>query len=70
MSNEHCFLKQFCLTFYIFFLFTIHVSGHGRLIDPPQRGSMWRFGFKVPPNYNDMSNYCGGNNLSPLSLNI
>jgi hypothetical protein len=23
-------------------------------------GSMWRFGFDVPPNYNDMSNYCGG----------
>ncbi len=21
---------------------------------------MWRFGFNVPPNYNDMSNYCGG----------
>ena len=24
------------------------------------QGSMWRFGFDVPPNYNDMSNYCGG----------
>lgn len=24
------------------------------------KGSMWRFGFDVPPNYNDMSNYCGG----------
>jgi hypothetical protein len=23
-------------------------------------GSMWRFGFDVPVNYNDMSNYCGG----------
>jgi hypothetical protein len=21
---------------------------------------MWRFGFDVPANYNDMSNYCGG----------
>ena len=36
------------------------VNAHGRMIDPPQRGSMWRFGFDVPPNYNDMSNYCGG----------
>ena len=36
------------------------VDGHGRMLDPPQRGSMWRFGFAVPPNYNDMSNYCGG----------
>ncbi|CAF4034349.1 unnamed protein product [Rotaria magnacalcarata] len=30
------------------------------MLEPPQRGSMWRFGFDVPPNYNDMSNYCGG----------
>ena len=36
------------------------VKAHGRMIDPPQRGSMWRFGFDVPSNYNDMSNYCGG----------
>lgn len=21
---------------------------------------MWRYGFDVPVNYNDMSNYCGG----------
>jgi hypothetical protein len=30
--------------------------GHGRMIDPPQRGSMWRFGFDdvALPNYNDM----------------
>ncbi|CAF0764097.1 unnamed protein product [Rotaria sp. Silwood1] len=30
------------------------------MLEPPQRGSMWRFGFDVPVNYNDMSNYCGG----------
>jgi hypothetical protein len=24
------------------------------------KGSMWRFGFNVSVNYNDMSNYCGG----------
>ncbi len=36
------------------------VDAHGRMIDPPGRGSMWRFGFNVPENYNDMSNYCGG----------
>ena len=28
------------------------IESHGRLLDPPQRGSMWRFGFDVPPNYN------------------
>lgn len=36
------------------------VEAHGRMFDPPGRGSMWRFGFNVPENYNDMSNYCGG----------
>jgi hypothetical protein len=29
-------------------------------MDPPQRGSMWRLGYDVPKDYNDMSGYCGG----------
>ena len=37
------------------------VSGHGRLMEPVQRGSMWRRGYtSAPANYDDMSNYCGG----------
>ena len=36
------------------------IESHGKMINPPQRGSMWRFGFDVVANYNDMSNYCGG----------
>lgn len=36
------------------------VDGHGRMVDPPQRSSMWRFGFPVPPNYDDAGLYCGG----------
>ena len=36
------------------------VMSHGRLIDPPSRGSMWRVGYDVPADYNDMSGYCGG----------
>ena len=62
MSIEYCFLIKFSLFCLIIYgnCFITHVSGHGRMIDPPQRGSMWRFGFDVPPNYNDMSNYCGG----------
>ncbi|XP_034248531.1 uncharacterized protein LOC117649680 [Thrips palmi] len=35
-------------------------AGHGRLIDPPSRASAWRFGFKSPPDYNDMQGWCGG----------
>ncbi|XP_037094711.1 uncharacterized protein LOC119114809 [Pollicipes pollicipes] len=37
-----------------------HVTGHGRLMDPPARNAMWRFGFPNPVNYNDNELYCGG----------
>lgn len=42
-------------------LFT-SVSGHGRMIDPPQRSSLWRFfpGQGFEPNYNDNELFCGG----------
>ena len=36
------------------------VDGHGRLMDPPSRNSMWRSGFRNPPNYNDNELNCGG----------
>ncbi|CAH2008268.1 unnamed protein product [Acanthoscelides obtectus] len=36
------------------------VDGHGRLMDPPARNSMWRFGFPNPVNYNDNELFCGG----------
>ncbi|KAJ8686474.1 hypothetical protein QAD02_022268 [Eretmocerus hayati] len=36
------------------------VMCHGRLMDPPARNSMWRFGFPNPVNYNDNELYCGG----------
>jgi len=36
------------------------VSGHGRLIEPPSRSTMWRYGFQTKPNYNDHELYCGG----------
>ncbi|KAL4232934.1 hypothetical protein ACF0H5_007622 [Mactra antiquata] len=36
------------------------VSGHGRLIEPPSRSSMWRFGFQTPINYDDNQLFCGG----------
>jgi len=37
-----------------------HVTGHGRLMDPPARNAMWRFGFPNPVDYNDNELYCGG----------
>ncbi|XP_012258067.2 uncharacterized protein LOC105687198 isoform X2 [Athalia rosae] len=36
------------------------VRSHGRLMDPPSRNSMWRFGFPNPVNYNDNELFCGG----------
>lgn len=37
-----------------------NVVGHGMLLDPPGRSSMWRFGFSTPINYDDNSLFCGG----------
>lgn len=44
----------------LFFTKVFHVSGHGRLMDPPARNAMWRYGFPNPVNYNDNELYCGG----------
>ncbi|XP_023217685.1 uncharacterized protein [Centruroides vittatus] len=44
----------------IFLSFITLVWSHGRLLEPPSRSSMWRFGFKNPVNYDDDSLYCGG----------
>ncbi|XP_046402637.1 uncharacterized protein LOC124168442 [Ischnura elegans] len=35
-------------------------EGHGRLMDPAARGTMWRKGFRTPVNYNDNQLNCGG----------
>ncbi|CAL1678311.1 unnamed protein product [Lasius platythorax] len=42
----------------IFYLEGIY--GHGMLMEPVNRGSAWRKGFKTPINYDDDGNYCGG----------
>ncbi|XP_069120048.1 uncharacterized protein [Argopecten irradians] len=38
----------------------VEVTSHGRLVKPPSRGSMWRYGFDTPVNYNDNELNCGG----------
>lgn len=54
------------MKYYIYILYVAisnwfsEVKGHGRLVDPPSRSSMWRYGYKNPPNYNDNQLYCGG----------
>ncbi|XP_018328442.1 uncharacterized protein LOC108739172 [Agrilus planipennis] len=48
------FLLVFCAVFFD------SVQGHGLLIDPPNRSSLWRFFSYLPVNYNDNQNFCGG----------
>ncbi|KAK6184667.1 hypothetical protein SNE40_007096 [Patella caerulea] len=36
------------------------VLGHGRLIRPVGRATMWRYGYQTPHDYNDNALYCGG----------
>ncbi|EGI60760.1 hypothetical protein G5I_11002 [Acromyrmex echinatior] len=48
------------LTLIVSLLVVRRVSAHGRLIEPPSRASMWRYGFDTPHDYNDHECYCGG----------
>lgn len=58
-------LKYF-VTFQIICLVLIEVNGHGRLLEPPSRSSLWRlpkYQDLDPPvnfNYDDDQLYCGG----------
>lgn len=49
---------------FIVVLLLDRIEGHGMMLDPPSRSSMWRFGFKVPANYDDDGLYCGGFGVS------
>jgi hypothetical protein len=50
-------LKQHFL--FDFFIYQ-EVSGHGRVMEPVSRASMWRKGFNNPPDYDDTAGFCGG----------
>lgn len=39
------------------------VNGHGMMLDPPGRSSMWRLGFNTPKNYDDNGLNCGGRSV-------
>lgn len=41
----------------------VTVTGHGMMLDPPARSSMWRLGFKTPTNYDDNGLNCGGRSV-------
>ncbi|XP_069120050.1 uncharacterized protein [Argopecten irradians] len=46
---------------YVVFVFALAsvVHGHGRMLDPPGRSSMWRVGFNTPVNFDDNGLNCG-----------
>lgn len=60
LSNKSARTCQFLLLFGILLQVIDVCKGHGSLIEPPSRSSAWRFGFKTPINYDDMSLNCGG----------
>ncbi|XP_022919087.2 uncharacterized protein [Onthophagus taurus] len=41
-------------------LFLKNVNGHGMMLNPPGRSSVWRFYDGYPTNYNDNELFCGG----------
>ncbi|GIY91988.1 chitin-binding type-4 domain-containing protein [Caerostris extrusa] len=40
------------------------VDGHGRMVEPPARNTMWRMDFYTPENYDDTELFCGGLKVS------
>ncbi len=52
------------LWIFLFMPYVMDVNGHGRLVIPPSRGSMWRYGYDNPPNYDDNQLFCGGFSVS------
>ena len=53
---------SFCVGLFAFVGLAVvdQTSGHGRLVDPVSRSTMWRQGFNNPPDYDDTAGYCGG----------
>ncbi|XP_022664178.1 uncharacterized protein LOC111251662 [Varroa destructor] len=35
-------------------------AGHARLVEPPSRNTLWRFGYHAAPNFEDSELFCGG----------
>lgn len=54
------FCFQTAVTVLLVCLLPDFVGGHGYLTKPPSRSSMWRFGYRTPPNWEDDQLYCGG----------
>ena len=55
-----CYVSSNLITLWIVLMSSKGTSGHGRLVEPPSRSSMFRFGYNVPANYQDNQLFCGG----------
>ncbi|KAL3287338.1 hypothetical protein HHI36_001812 [Cryptolaemus montrouzieri] len=54
-------MKSFKLTLFVILAIGLKETiGHGMMLEPPNRSSLWRFYPHVPPNYDDDGNNCGG----------
>ena len=49
-------------------LLSDNVSGHGRLVEPPSRASMWRYGYSTEPDFHDNQLWCGGFKVCAVRL--
>lgn len=54
------FVKYFALAVLLIGDGISKIEAHGRLMDPVNRGSAFRRGFRTPANYDDNGNNCGG----------
>ncbi|RZB39790.1 Chitin bind 3 domain containing protein [Asbolus verrucosus] len=48
------------LSVFIFTVLLKETIGHGMMLEPPNRSSLWRFDESVTPNYQDNQIFCGG----------
>ncbi|XP_064486170.1 uncharacterized protein LOC135398715 [Ornithodoros turicata] len=53
-------MKFFLATLCAFTWLIQSVEGHGRVIEPPARNVLWRFGYDAPQNFEDSELFCGG----------
>lgn len=55
-----------CVAIFAVFAFLEEISGHGMVLDPPNRSSLWRYNNAAAINYDDNQNFCGGSYVRML----
>ncbi|KAK4001909.1 uncharacterized protein LOC123471061 [Daphnia magna] len=73
MKERNCYSRVRILPVWVVLAILVgglhNVAGHGRMLDPPSRSSMWRLGFQTPKNYDDNGLNCGGRSVQHNSIN-